>query len=91
MFVFINMLVKDLKQFGLREREPAWLSNGVGYWRMRGSVLLVVKSKAVPSAWTLQCPNVLPADWGLHSASSSNVKGLCIFLCRGLVHEIHYG
>lgn len=29
MFVFINTLVKDLKQSGLRERELAWLSNGV--------------------------------------------------------------
>lgn len=94
MFVFINMLVKDLKQFGLRERELARLSNGMGYWRARGSVLLVVKSKVVPSTWTLQCPNLLPtdyvlptdymlpADWGLHSAFSSNVKALCIFICH---------
>lgn len=75
MFVFINTLVKDLKQSGLRERELAWLSNGVVIGGLREGVT-GCEITAIPSARTLRCPDGLPADcappadWG------------CIFLCH---------
>lgn len=77
MFVFVNILVKELKHLGLTERETYWLNNWMDYWKTLEWVFYWCEIKGCVISLMLKCYDVLLIAWGSNSLSQPQVLRHC--------------